>query len=153
MMKLFIINPGSTSTKIAVYDGDKEIWSETQRYDTDIISTFENISSQEEFRFNEISKILKEKGASLEEFGAIVGRGGLLHPIKGGTYEINEKMIEELSSSMHGSHASNLGAPLAARFAEAGGGKARAFIVDPVVVDDLIDEARVTGLPEINRRS
>jgi len=152
-MKLFIINPGSTSTKVALFDNNKEIWSETQRYDTDVISKFESIGSQEEFRFTEISKILKEKGVSPQEFDAVVGRGGLLRPIKGGTYEINKKMIEELLSSQNGSHASNLGAPLAARFAEAGGGKARSFIVDPVVVDELVDEARISGLPEINRRS
>jgi len=152
-MKLFIINPGSTSTKVALYDDDKEIWSETQRYDTDVISKFKSIGSQEEFRFNEINKILKEKAVSPQEFDAIVGRGGLLRPIKGGTYEINKKMIEELLSSQYGSHASNLGAPLASRFAEAGGGSARAFIVDPVVVDELADEARISGLPEIERRS
>jgi len=152
-MKLFIINPGSTSTKIALYDNDKELWSETQRYDTDVISKFENIGSQEEFRFNEISKVLKEKGVSPQEFDAVVGRGGLLRPIGGGTYEVNEKMIEELLSSQNGSHASNLGAPLAARFAEAGGGRAKKFIVDPVVVDELVDEARISGMPEINRRS
>jgi butyrate kinase len=152
-MRLFIINPGSTSTKIALFDNDTEIWSETQRYDTDVIGKFESIGSQEEFRFSEISKILIEKGVSPQEFDAVVGRGGLLRPIKGGTYDINKKMIEELLSSQHGSHASNLGAPLAARFATAGGGKAKAFIVDPVVVDELVEEARISGLPEINRRS
>ena len=96
-MKLFIINPGSTSTKVALYDDDKEIWSETQRYDTDIISKFENVGSQEEFRFNEISKVLKEKGVSPQEFGAIVGRGGLLRPVKGGTYEVNKKYVQNFS--------------------------------------------------------
>ena len=150
-MKLFIINPGSTSTKIALYENDKEIWSETQRYDTDVISKFENVGSQEEFRFNEISKILEEKGVSPREFDAVVGRGGLLRPINGGTYEINRKMTEDLLSAQYGEHASNLGAPLAARFASAGG--AKAFIVDPVVVDEFADEARLSGLPEISRRS
>lgn len=152
-MKLFIINPGSTSTKVALYDDDKEIWSETQRYDTDVISKFESIGSQEEFRFAAINKILEKKGVSPHEFDAVVGRGGLLNPIKGGTYEINKKMIEELLASQHGSHASNLGAPLAARFAAAAGDKAKSFIVDPVVVDELVDEARISGLPEISRRS
>jgi butyrate kinase len=136
-----------------LYENDREIWSETQRYDTDVINKFETIGSQENFRYEEISKILKEKGVTPNEFDAVVGRGGLLRPIKSGTYEINEKMISELISSRNGSHASNLGAPLAARFAAAGGGKARSFIVDPVVVDELADEARVSGLPEINRRS
>jgi butyrate kinase len=152
-MKLFIINPGSTSTKVALFDNAKEIWSETQRYDSVVLGKFDNIASQEEFRVNEISKILKEKGITPQEFDAVVGRGGLLKPIKGGTYEVNEKMIGELLSSQYGSHASNLGAPLAARFARAGGGKAKAFIVDPVVVDELADEARISGLPEITRRS
>ena len=152
-MILFIINPGSTSTKIALFDNDVEIWSETQRYDTNIISKFESIGSQEEFRFNEINRILKEKGVSPLEFDAVVGRGGLLSPIKGGTYEINKKMIEELLRAQNGEHASNLGAPLAARFAKSGGRESRAFIVDPVVVDELVDEARISGMPEINRRS
>lgn len=150
-MKLFVINPGSTSTKVAFFEDDREIWSETQRYDADVIAKFDSVGAQEDFRFSEIGKILKEKGVS--SFDAAVGRGGLLHPIPGGVYEINENMINELLESKYGSHASNLGAPLAARFAKSMEKAVPSFIVDPVVVDELADEARISGLPEIERRS
>lgn len=152
-MKLFVINPGSTSTKVALFEDEREIWSETQRYDTDVISKFESVGAQENFRFAEISKILAEKGVSPSDFDAVVGRGGLLSPMRGGVYETDDKMIEELLESRNGSHASNLGAPLAKKFSVAGGKGVPSFIVDPVVVDELADEARISGLPEIKRRS
>lgn len=150
-MKLFIINPGSTSTKVAFYEDDKPLWVETQRYDTDVISKFPNVGAQEQFRFDSISQILAAKGVTPADFDAVVGRGGLLHPVQGGVYTVNALMIEHLLDSRYGSHASNLGAPLAARFSKAGGKNAPAFIVDPVVVDELADEARISGLPEIER--
>ena len=147
-MRIFAINPGSTSTKIALYDGESCLWNDTQRYDTDVTG----LSDQEQFRFDEITKALETRGASPKDFSAVVGRGGLIKPVKGGVYRVNTAMLEDLRSMKYGAHASNLGAPLAHRFA-AEAGKIPAFIVDPVVVDELADEARFSGLPEIPRIS
>ena len=149
-MKIFVINPGSTSTKIALFDDEKCLWTDTQRYETDVIDGFETVMDQEGFRCDEIMKVLDSKGTRPGEFAAVVGRGGLMKPIQGGTYLVNDRMLQDLKSMAYGAHASNLGAPLAVRFAA---GNAPAFIVDPVVVDELVDEARISGLPEIPRIS
>jgi len=151
-MKILAINPGSTSTKVALFEDDKELWSDTQRYDVDVLKEFHGIMGQEDFRLQEIRKVLGHNGTVLSEIDAVVGRGGLLRPIPGGTYEVSEEMLNDLRSCKYGSHASNLGAPLAVNLAnESGCGKA--YIVDPVVVDELIPEARLSGMPEIERRS
>ena len=151
-MKVLALNPGSTSTKVALFEDGKELWSETQRYDTDVIGKFASIPAQEGFRLDEIRKCLEAHGTNLAELDAVVGRGGLLRPIESGTYEVNDKMLSDERSCKWGSHASNLGAPLAVRLAAEGGCR-RAFIVDPVVVDELGPLARYSGLPEIERRS
>lgn len=150
--KILAINPGSTSTKIAYFEGEKECWRETQRYDVDVLKRFGSIIEQEGFRFEEIKRALQAHGAKLEEIDAFVGRGGLLHPIPAGTYCVNELMLEEMRSCKYGVHASNLGALLAYRLAKGAGDKP-CFIVDPVVVDELCNEARLSGFPEINRKS
>jgi butyrate kinase len=150
-MKIFAINPGSTSTKIALYEDKECLWTDTQRYDSDVIGRFKTVIDQEQFRCDEIAKVLKAKGASPKSFAAVVGRGGLMKPIKGGVYRVNAPMLEDLRNMKYGAHASNLGAPLADRFAA--DGKIPAFIVDPVVVDELADEARFSGLPEMPRIS
>ena len=151
-MVILAINPGSTSTKVALFRDAEEVWSDTQRYDIDRISEFPTIPSQEPFRLGAIRKALKERGTDISGLDAVVGRGGLLRPTRGGTYSVNEPMLEDLRSCRFGSHASNLGAPLAKNLAEEAGDKP-AFIVDPVVVDELVDEARLSGIPEIERRS
>ncbi len=149
---ILAINPGSTSTKIALFENDREIWNETQRYDVDVLQHYPGITAQEPFRFEEIMKALTARGTDVSSLDAVVGRGGLLRPIPGGTYTVNEKMLHDLKNCTFGSHASNLGAPLAKRIADEAGGKP-AFIVDPVVVDELMDEARLSGFPGIERRS
>jgi butyrate kinase len=151
-MKVLALNPGSTSTKVALFEDERELWSETQRYDTDVIGRFPGVMEQEEFRLEEIRKCLVAHDTPLPELDAVVGRGGLLKPIESGTYEVDDKMLADLRGCVWGVHASNLGAPLAVRLAaEAGCG--RAFIVDPVVVDEMCPLARYSGLPEIGRRS
>ncbi len=146
------INPGSTSTKVALFRGLEEAWSDTQRYDADRIREFPSIPAQEKFRLAEIRKALRKRDTEATDFDAVVGRGGLLRPIPGGTYKVSTEMLEDLRSCRFGSHASNLGGPLAKRIADEAGG-VPAFIVDPVVVDELIDEVRLSGIPEIERRS
>jgi len=150
--KVLAINPGSTSTKVALFEGERELWNITQRYGVDTLKAFPNVMAQEDFRLGEIELVLKQQNTALEEIDAFVGRGGVLRPIPGGTYAVNEKMLDDLRSCRYGAHASNLGAPIAWRLASKSGDKP-SFIVDPVVVDELADIARVSGLPEAPRRS
>ena len=151
-MKILALNPGSTSTKVALFEDHTELWSETQRYDTDVIGRFSGVMEQEEFRLEEIRKCLAAHGATVADLDAVVGRGGLLKPIESGTYEVSDKMLEDLRACTWGAHASNLGAPLAVRLADEGG-CGKAYIVDPVVVDEMCPLARCSGIPEIERRS
>lgn len=149
--KLLIINPGSTSTKIGVYEGEKEILEETLRHSSEEILKYDTIFDQLDFRKEVILKVLKEKGIDINELDAVVGRGGMLKPIEGGTYEVNEAMVEDLKIGVQGPHASNLGGILSNEIAKEIG--KRAFIVDPVVVDEMEDVARLSGVPELPRKS
>lgn len=149
--KLLIINPGSTSTKIGVYEGEKEILEETLRHSAEEILKYDTIFYQLDFRKEVILKVLKEKGIDINELDAVVGRGGMLKPIEGGTYEVNEAMVEDLKIGVQGPHASNLGGILSNEIAKEIG--KRAFIVDPVVVDEMEDVARLSGVPELPRKS
>ncbi|MFT5875586.1 MAG: butyrate kinase [Clostridium sp.] len=149
--KLLIINPGSTSTKIGVYEDENEILEETLRHSSEEIGNFEGIFEQLNFRKDVILNILKEKNFDINTLDAIVGRGGLLKPIEGGTYAVNEAMLNDLKIGVQGEHASNLGGIIANEIAKYL--NIPAFIVDPVTVDELIDVARISGLPEIERVS
>jgi len=151
-MTILTINPGSTSTKIAVFKEDKglkEVFSKTIRHSSNELSPFKDIIDQYDFRKKLIEKELIEN--KINSLDAVVGRGGLLKPIESGTYEVNEKMIEELKKAINGEHASNLGAILAKEISK--DYNCPAFIVDPVVVDELDEIARISGMPEIERKS
>ena len=149
--RLLIINPGSTSTKIGVYENEKEILEETLRHSSDEIAKYATIFDQLDFRKNVILDVLKEKNFDITTLDAVVGRGGMLKPIPGGTYEVTEELIEDLKNGVQGQHASNLGGILSSEIAS--GLNIPAFIVDPVVVDELEDVARISGVPELPRRS
>lgn len=149
-MKILTINPGSTSTKIGLFENNQEVFVKTLRHDVSVILSFPNVVSQLDFRKQLISEALTEQKIEIAELDAIVGRGGLLRPIAGGAYAVNENMIADLKSARYGEHASNLGGLLAADLA---GGKIPAFIVDPVVVDELIPEARISGHPMFHKKS
>ena len=149
--KLLIINPGSTSTKIGVYSDEKEVLVETLRHSSDEIAKYDSIFEQKNFRKEVIMNILKKNNIDVSSLDAIVGRGGMLRPIPGGTYEVTDKLLEDLKIGVSGQHASNLGGILAKEIANEVG--IRAFIVDPVVVDELQDVARISGIPELPRRS
>lgn len=149
--KQLIINPGSTSTKIGVYYDNDAVLVETLRHSAEEIGNFKGIYDQLSFRENVILKVLKERNIRIEELDAVVGRGGLLKPIEGGTYSVNDAMLTDLKAGVQGQHASNLGGIIAKGIAE--GLKIPAFIVDPVVVDEMDDIARVSGMPEIERKS
>jgi butyrate kinase len=150
--RILTINPGSTSTKIALYEDDRELGNHTQRYDLETLKRLPNVLNQREMRLEAIHKVLEERGRTLREIDAFVGRGGLMAPVRGGTYTVNAAMAADLLSGRYGIHASNLGALLARDLADEAGGK-EAFTVDPVVVDEMIPEARLSGFPEIERRS
>lgn len=146
-----IINPGSTSTKIGVYEDEKEVLVETLRHSSEEIANYDTIYSQKDFRKDVIINVLKDKNFDITTINAVVGRGGMLKPMAGGTYEVDENLINDLRVGVQGQHASNLGGILAREIADEL--KVRAFIVDPVVVDELDEVARVSGVPELPRKS
>lgn len=149
--RILVVNPGSTSTKIAVYDDEKEIFKVNLSHPLEEIQKYSRIIDQFEFRKEVIMKELARAGIARESLQAVVGRGGLLRPIPGGTYAVTAKMLEDLRAEVQGEHASNLGAMIAQSIASELG--IPAFIVDPVVVDEMEEIARITGLPFIRRRS
>ena len=149
---ILAINPGSTSTKIAVYNGHKQLFVTTLRHSSNEISGYAKIANQFEFRKDAILKALIENDIDFPDIAVIVGRGGLVKPIKSGIYEVNDKMIAHLHEGIGGEHASNLGGIIASDLASEIKG-CRAFIADPVVVDELEPIARITGHPLFQRRS
>lgn len=149
--KLLIINPGSTSTKIGVYENDKPVFVETLRHSSEEIDKYATVFDQFSFRKEAILKVLKEKNFDIRDLDAVVGRGGLLKPILSGTYAVNETMLKDIREAKRGQHASNLGAIIANEIGKEV--NIPAFIVDPVVVDELQDIARISGMPEIERIS
>jgi len=138
-----VINPGSTSTKIAVYEEDREVFTEGLSHSAEELSAFPTIASQYDFRRARIEEVLKARNFDMKRLAAVIGRGGMLRPIPGGVYGVNETMKRELLSAAHGEHASNLGALIASSLGEEL--DIPAFIADPVVVDELSDLARVSG--------
>lgn len=148
-MRIFVINPGSTSTKIAVYEDEKSVWMTGAHHHVSELAKFHHISDQYQFRKDFIMERLAEANISLD-FDAVIGRGGLLHPLAGGVYAVNEKMKHDLIHAER-EHACNLGALIAAEIAAECG--CPAFIADPVVVDEMRPEARYTGFPGIDRKS
>ena len=150
-MKILIINPGSTSTKISIFEGEKELLSKKIPHSKEELATFKKISDQFEFRKNIILNFLKENGYSVNDFDAIGARGGNTHPLESGVYQVNKKMVDDLISLRYGAHASNLGAPLA--YALAKEVNIPAFIVDPVIVDEMQPVAKITGLKGIEREA
>ncbi|MCL2216996.1 MAG: butyrate kinase [Defluviitaleaceae bacterium] len=150
-MKLLIINPGSTSTKISVYEDENPIFDQDLHHEMSELAVFEKITDQYDFRKKVILDALKEAGIAIESLDAIVDRGGLLKPLAGGTYRINEAIVRDLRNGVQGEHASNLGGLIAYEIGEQIGKPA--FVVDPVVVDELDPISRISGHPWLERRS
>lgn len=148
--KVLTINPGSTSTKIALYGEQGELWNQTLRHPAEEIAHFGRIAEQFEWRLSLILEAMEARGESLSELSAVVGRGGLTKPVMGGTYEVTTALIDELRTTLM-EHASNLGAPLADAIARKAGVKA--YIVDPPTVDELQPTARVSGVKALPRLS
>lgn len=150
-IKSLIINPGSTSTKIGVFEDETLLFDETLRHSTEEIAQYANIADQKDFRKKIIVDLLEKKNFDIKSLGMVVGRGGMLKPIPGGTYEVTDELLEDLKIGRSGQHASNLGGILAREIADEIG--VPSFIVDPVVVDELCDIARYSGVPELPRTS
>jgi len=150
-MKILVINPGSTSTKIAVFDGETQLLDETIRHEKEALMKFDTIPEQKDFRFTTIQQVLAEKGIRIEDIDAVAARGGIIKPIESGTYEINEEMVADLNDSRAALHASCLagliGYDLKQKF------NIPAYVVDPVVVDEMQEMARLTGVPGVDRVS
>lgn len=149
--RILVVNPGSTSTKIGVFDNVTCIFEKTIRHNADEIRHYFRIIEQYDFRKKVILEQLDYEGINISKLDAVCGRGGLLRPIEGGTYKVNEPMLKDLRMGYNGEHASNLGGIIAYEIAD--GLNIPSFIVDPVVVDEFHDTARVSGVPEIPRRS
>ena len=150
-IKSLIINPGSTSTKIGVFEDETLLFEETLRHSTEEIGQFANIVDQKDFRKKIITDLLEAKEFDIKSLNVVVGRGGMLKPIPGGTYAVTEELLEDLKKGVQGQHASNLGGILAKEIGDSIG--APSYIVDPVVVDELMPIARYSGVPELPRVS
>lgn len=146
-----VVNPGSLSTKVAVYLGEECLRSENVTHPPEQLARYKRIQEQFALRRNAILGCLAAWGEPLGRFSAVVGRGGLVKPLVGGVYRVNDDMIHDLRHGVSGEHASNLGGLIAGELAVEAG--IPAFVVDPVMVDELMPLARYTGFPELRRRS
>jgi butyrate kinase len=149
---ILAINPGSTSTKFSLFEEETLVFEKSLRHTSEDLKDFKRVGDQFNFRKNLIMNELTTRGIDLTLIEAVVGRGGLVKPIESGIYAVNESMKADLQSGTYGSHASNLGALIADDIASALP-RAKAFIVDPVVVDEFQSVARLSGHPAIERRS
>jgi butyrate kinase len=145
------INPGSTTTKLALFRALDELASETIDHEVADLKQFDWVADQLGFRLNLVRAFLRTHAVPIGSLAMVMGRGGLLHPLAGGVYKVGARMKSDLLAARYGEHASNLGALLADAIANEYG--CDACIADPVVVDELIDEARVSGIPDIQRKS
>jgi butyrate kinase len=151
--RVLVINPGSMSTKLGVYTQEGVEWERTLLHGDEEIDLFSGqpMLARLDYRAELIEEALEQAGHKSTLFAAVAGRGGLLRPVTCGTYLVDEDMLEELRLARQGEHASNLGAFLALRFAQAAG--VNAYIVDPVTVDEWQDCARLSGSPHVKRVS
>ncbi|MCL1892695.1 MAG: butyrate kinase [Holophagaceae bacterium] len=150
--KILAINPGSTSTKIAIYEGDLELFSKEIQHTQEELAPFEgkSITAQFQFRKDAIEQFMASHGFSINSLDAVSGRGGLLHPMQHGTFFVNDRMVADLKTGVSGEHASNLGGLIARDLV--GDSGIPAFIVDPVVVDEAAERVKITGVKAIRRK-
>ena len=149
--KILVINQGSTSTKIGVYEDETLLFEETLRHSTEEIAKYATIVDQKDFRKELIVDILAKNSFDIKSLNVVVGRGGLLKPIPGGTYPVSDALLADLKAGVQGQHASNLGGILAREIGDEIG--VPSYIVDPVVVDEMEPVARYSGIPELPRIS
>lgn len=148
---ILVINPGAVSIKLALFDGSEQVWSESIYHPEERIREFSRVADEEDFRYDALVEVCEAKQMRWDRLAAVVGRGGLMKPVAGGTYGVSPLMLRDLRKGYQGEHASNLGGLLAHRVAEPLG--IPAFVVDPVAVDEMHDLARYSGHCDIKRRS
>lgn len=148
---VLVINPGSTSTKVALFAGGENVLQKNLTHSPEELSKFDKITDQFEYRKEIIVNWMKEEGYSVDQLKSVVGRGGLLKPMPSGVYQVTDALIEDLRIGVQGEHASNLGGIIARSIAELN--DAPSYIVDPVAVDEFHELARVSGIPQVKRRS
>ncbi|MBN2900000.1 MAG: butyrate kinase [Clostridia bacterium] len=148
---VLVINPGSTSTKVALFAGEENVLQKNLTHSPEELSKFDKITDQFDYRKDMIIDWMKAEGYAIDQLKAVVGRGGLLKPMPSGTYKVTDAMIEDLKIGVQGDHASNLGGIIARSIAELCG--VESYIVDPVAVDEFHEVARISGIPQIKRRS
>lgn len=146
-----IINPGSTSTKIGVFEDESLLFEETLRHSSEEITSFPNIVAQKDFRKKIITDLLESRNFHISRLNVVVGRGGMLKPIPGGTYPVTDALLKDLEIGKQGQHASNLGGILAKEIGDSL--NIPSFIVDPVVVDEMEEVSRLSGVKELPRIS
>jgi butyrate kinase len=151
MYRVLAVNPGSTSTKVAVYDDENPLFAETLRHPAHVLAGYAHVADQYPYRREAVRALLDEQRVGTASLDAVVGRGGLLRPVPSGTFRVNAQMLEEVRHPVEREHASNLGALIADHIASHAG--VPAFVVDPVSVDEFDPIARISGLPEVERRS
>ncbi len=153
-MKILVINPGSTSTKIAVYDNENEEFSRRIDHPVIELEKFGSLMEQKDYRKKKILEVLENAGYNLKDFDAIACRGGILPPMQGGTYIVDENMVNYLMNESPVEHASNLAAVIGYEISkELEGKNVPVYITDPISVDEMIPEAKLSGIPEIERKS
>ncbi len=150
-LKILVINPGGTSTKIAVFENEAQLFKANIPHTAEDLQSFPHVFDQFGFRKQLILDELEKAGFSLDELAAVSGRGGLMNPIPGGTYTVNDQMVEDMRNAVHGEHPSNLGSVLAREIGDALG--IPSFVVDPVSVDELMPKARISGIVDLERPS
>lgn len=150
-MRVLVINPGATSTKISIFEEEQEVFKKSIDHSASDLAPFEHVIDQFQYRKGLIEQALKEAGFKPQDFDAVCGRGGLLRHIPSGTYEVNDRVIKDIYNPPYGEHASNLGTILAKAIADEAGVKA--YFVDPVSVDEMTEIAHVTGFAGMQRES
>jgi len=148
---ILAINPGSTSTKIALYKNEEELFKESITHPNEEIEKLESIIEQEPLRMKAVIDSMDKHGYKPEELSIVMGRGGMLPPIKVGGYIVNDKMLDLIYNEKIPQHASNLGATIAYKIAQAAG--VEAYIYDAVSACEFPPVAKITGMKEIERRS
>lgn len=150
-MKVLVINPGATSTKVAVFEEERELLKKSIVHTAQELEGFDRVIDQADFRQRAVLEAVAEGGFRLEDFDAVCGRGGLYRPIPSGTYAVSDRVMQDVEQAPYGEHPSNLGAYLARRIGDLVG--IPAFFVDPVCVDEMTEVAHVSGFAEFRRLS
>lgn len=148
---ILAINPGSTSTKISLFNNDQEVFTEIIGHKIEELSRYHRATDQDLYRMELVIRVLRDKNVDLYKIKAVVGRGGLIYPVPGGTFLVNDQMIADLRKGVMGDHPSNCGGLIAYAISRSLG--CEAFIVDPVVVDEMEPIAKISGMPLIKRKS